>query len=137
MRSFGTGLILVLAGAAVSASAMAQEAGLAKPNQVLQQIVDGMPKDDKQTVRVLTATFQPGDKTVHHTHRFPVTVYILEGTFTLELKGQPPITLKAGEAFVEPPHVEMTGYNRSTTELTKVIIFYVSTPNTPFLDLLH
>ena len=137
MHSFGTGLILVLAGAVVSASVMAQEAGLAKPNQVLKQIVDGMPRDDKQTVRVLTATFRPGDKTVHHTHRFPVTVYILEGTFTLDLKGQPPITLKAGEAFVEPPHVEMTGYNRSTTELTKVIIFYVSTPNTPFLDLLH
>ncbi|MEA2870867.1 MAG: hypothetical protein QOH67_843, partial [Hyphomicrobiales bacterium] len=29
------------------------------------------------------------------------------------------------------------GYNRSTTESTKVVIFYVSTPNTPFLDMTH
>jgi hypothetical protein len=45
--------------------------------------------------------------------------------------------VKAGEALVEPPLVEMTGYNRSTTEPTKVVIFYVSTPDTPFLDLMH
>ena len=33
---------------------------IAKPNMVLQQIVEGLPKDDKQTVRVMTATFKPG-----------------------------------------------------------------------------
>ena len=71
------------------------------------------------------------------THRFPVTVYVLEGAFTLELDGRAPITVKAGEAMVEPPKVAMTGYNRSATELTKVIIFYVSANDTPFLDLLH
>jgi len=43
-------------------------------------------------------------------HRFPVTVCILEGAFTLELEGQAPVTVKAGQAFVEPPHVKMTGY---------------------------
>ena len=42
----------------------------------------------------------------------------------------------AGEAMVEPPHVEMTGFNRTDGE-TKVVIFYVSAPDTPFLDLLH
>ena len=108
---------------------------IAKPNMVLQQIVEGLPKDDKQTVRVMTATFKPGDKTVYHTHRFPVTVYVLEGVFTLELDGRPPLTVKAGEALVEPPKVPMTGYNRSATEPTRVVLFYVSANDTPFLDL--
>jgi quercetin dioxygenase-like cupin family protein len=94
-----------------------------------------LPKDDKQTVRVMTATFKPGDKTVYHTHRFPVTVYVLEGTFTLELDGRPPLTVKAGEALVEPPKVPMTGHNRSATEQARVVIFYVSANDTPFLDL--
>ena len=136
--------IAIFAGAAgcvllgVTASgAVAQHQGVAKPEMVLQQAVDGLPRDDKQFVRVMTATFKPGDKTVTHTHRFPVAVYVLEGAFTLELKGQPPMVVKAGEALVEPPNVEMTGYNRSATEHTKVVIFYVSTPNTPFLDLVH
>ena len=114
--------------------ASAQEKGLARPDLVLQQVVEGLPKEERQSVRVLTATFNPGDKTVHHTHRFPVTVYVLEGAFTLELDGRPPVIVKAGEAYVEPPDVKMTGYNRSTTEKTRVVIFYVSSPDTPFLD---
>lgn len=128
-------------GAGCNRPAVAQQhdmpaSGIAKPNMVLQQVVEGLPKDDRQTVRVLTATFKPGDKTVHHTHRFPVTVYVLEGAFTLELEGRPPITVKAGEAMVEPPNVAMTGYNRSATEPTRVVIFYVSANDTPFLDLM-
>jgi hypothetical protein len=35
---------------------------------------------------------------------------------------------------VEPPHVRMTGYNRSATQPLRVVIFYVSDPGTPFLD---
>lgn len=117
--------------------ARAQDAGLAKPNLVLRQAVEALPRDASQEVRVLTATFKPGDRTVTHSHRFPVTVYILEGAFTLELKGQAPVVIKAGEAYVEPPHVEMTGYNRSVSEETKVVIFYVSSRDTPFLDPKH
>ena len=117
--------------------AHAQEPGLAKPNLVLQQMVEGLPNDAKQAVRVLTATFKPGDKTVYHSHRFPVTVYVLEGAFTLDLKDRPSMTIRAGEAMVEPPNVAMTGHNPSVTEPTKVVIFYVSTADTPFLDPLH
>lgn len=126
-----------LMAAILSGPALAQESGLAKPNMVLQQIVEGLPKDDRQAVRVLTATFKPCDKTVYHSHRFPVTVYVLEGAFTLNLKDRPPVTVKTGEAIVEPPNVAMTGYNPSATEMTRVVIFYVSTPDTPFLDPLH
>lgn len=107
--------------------------GIAEPNLVLQQVVEGLPKEDKQSVRVMTASFKAGDKTVYHTHRYPVNVYVLEGAFTLELAGQPPRTVKAGEALVEPPGVPMTGYNRTDGE-TKVVIFYVSAVDTPFLD---
>jgi quercetin dioxygenase-like cupin family protein len=123
--------------AMLGASAHAQEGGVAKPNLVLQQLVEGLPKDNGQTVRVLTATFKPGDKTVYHSHRFPVTVYVLEGTFALDLKDRPPLTVRAGEAMVEPANVAMTGHNPSATEPTKVVIFYVSTADTPFLDPLH
>lgn len=140
MRSHFIAGPALLAGLGLGNPALAQQHGaaapnIAKPNMVLQQVVEGLPTDDKQTVRVMTATFKPGDKTVYHTHRFPVTVYVLEGAFTLELDGRPPITVKAGEALVEPPKVPMTGYNRSVTEPTSVVIFYVSANDTPFLDL--
>jgi quercetin dioxygenase-like cupin family protein len=122
-------LTCVFAGLLLSlASASAQE--LTK----LSELVSGMPKAEKQQVRVLTAILKPGDKTVYHTHRFPVTLYILEGAFTLELEGRSPFTIKAGQAMVEPPNVKMIGYNRSMTEPMRVVTFCVSDPDTPFLD---
>ncbi|MNR41990.1 Cupin domain protein [compost metagenome] len=63
-----------------------------------------------------------------------MTVYVLEGTFTLEIEGRAPLVANAGQAFVEPPQVRMTGYNRSSSEPMRVVIFYVSDPDTPFLD---
>ena len=118
-------------------SAAAQESGIARPDLVLRELVAGMPRGERQEVRVITASFKPGDKTVFHTHRFPVIVYVLEGAFTLDLECRAPVTVKKGEAFVEPPNVKMTGHNRSTTEPLKVVVFYVSDADTPFLDLVH
>lgn len=134
-RLFTTGL--VLAGTLLSLSAGAQDGGIAKPNMLLRQVIEGMPKGDKQELSVLTATLKPGDKTVFHTHRFPVTAYVLEGAFTLEMEGHAPVTIKAGEALVEPPKVKMTGYNRSAIEPMRIVIFYVAEPGTPFLDPSH
>ena len=121
--------------ALLSGRAVGQERGIVRPDPaVLRETVSGMPRGEQQEVRVLTATFKPGDKTVFHTHRFPVTVYILEGAFTLEMDGRAPVTIKAGQAMVEPPNVKMTGHNRSATDRIRLVIFYVSDPETPFLD---
>lgn len=124
--------------ALTSGGAVGQERGIVRPDPpMLREIVRGMPRGERQEVRVLTATFKPGDNTVFHTHRFPVTVYILEGAFTLEMEGRAPVTIKAGQAMVEPPHVKMTGHNRSATDPIRLVIFYVSDPETPFLDLIQ
>jgi quercetin dioxygenase-like cupin family protein len=127
-------LSLAVVAFVLSAPSGAQEQSPARPQLLLRELVQGMPRGERQEVRVLTASIKPGDKTVFHTHRFPVTVYILEGAFTLEMEGREPVTVKAGQAMVEPPHVKMTGYNRSSTEPLRVVIFYVSDPDTPFLD---
>src|SRR2546430_16609653 len=123
----------------IMASALAGGAavGQARPGPTLREIVTGMPRGERQEVRVLTATIKPGDKTLFHTHRFPVTVYILEGAFTLEMEGRAPVTIKAGQAMVEPPNVKMTGHNRSATDPIRLVIFYASDPDTPFLDLVQ
>ncbi len=123
--------------ATVASLAHAQAPGLAAPTLVLKESVLQMPRSETQEVRVLTASFKPGDKTVFHTHRSPVTVYVLEGRFTLDLEGRASVSLGAGQAFVEPPGVKMTGYNQSATEPLRVVIFYVSEPGTPFLDPAH
>jgi quercetin dioxygenase-like cupin family protein len=119
---------------AVIAPMMAGAQPPGPPPPVLSAIVEGMPKGEQQQIRVFVATLKPGDMTPFHTHRFPVTFYVLEGTFSLEMEGRAPVTVTTGQAMVEPPQVKMIGYNRSTSELTRVVIFYVSEPGTPFLD---
>ncbi len=122
----------------LASRATARDHGIAKPpNVIFTKIIQGMPKTDQQQVRVLAGTFRPGDRTVFHTHRFPVTVYVLQGAFTLEMQGRQTVTVKSGEAFVEPANVKITGYNRSRTKLMKAVVFYVSSPRTPFLDVTH
>jgi len=131
LLSFAAALLL---GVSHRASGQQVAPALARPTPVLREVVRGMPTGAEQEVRVLTAIFKPGDRTVFHTHRAPVTVYVLEGEFTLEMAGHPTAVVRAGSAFVEPPNVRMTGYNRSATAQTRVVIFYVSAPGEPFLD---
>lgn len=127
-------LALALAASASAQTTAAASAPLTRPSLVLDQTISNLPTTAQQQVRVLTADFAPGGETVFHTHRFPVTVYVLQGEFRLDLEGQPSRTVKTGEAMVEPANVRMTGYNTSATDRLRVVIFYVSEPGTPFLD---
>ena len=133
LRIFCPGFAVLI----VSLIAVAQEQGVVKPRLLLREIVEGMPKAQTQEVRVLNVNFHPGDRTLFHTHRFPVTVYVLEGAFTMEMEGREPVTVKAGQAMMMPAHVRMTGYNRSSTDQLRLVAFYVSDPDTPFLDPIH
>jgi quercetin dioxygenase-like cupin family protein len=101
-NSISVGLVLVALVVTVPSSAQ-EERAAAPPLPVLREIVQGMPRGERQEVRILVATVGPGDKTPFHTHRFPVTVYVLEGIFTLEMEGRAPVTVKAGQAMVEAP----------------------------------
>jgi quercetin dioxygenase-like cupin family protein len=128
------GSCIGLAVSLTSVAAIAQQRAAVRPQVLLREIIQGMPRGEKQEVRVLTARFEPRDKTLLHTHRFPVTVYVLEGVFTLEMKGREPVTVRAGHATVMPPHVTMTGYNRSSSDPLRLVIFNVSDPGSPYLD---
>lgn len=123
----------MIAGLTVGVTRSGQDGGMAKLTPIHREIVQGMPSLPEQEVRVLFATLLPGDVTPHHSHRFPVTVYMLEGTFTLELDGLEPVAIKAGQVFVEPAGVNMTGFNRGDVP-ARMALFYVCEPATPFAD---
>ena len=128
LRGLGTAVVML----ALAPAAGAQQP--ARPHVIHREVVEGMPRGEKQEIQVISATIAPGQSTVFHTHRFPVTVYMLEGSFTLEMEGREAVTLKPGQAMVEPPHIRMTGHNRSASETIRLMIFYVGDPGAPFLD---
>lgn len=129
-RSFALLFPLMLGCAPV----IAQERGVVRPRVLMRDVVQGMPKGDLQEVRVLEVTFEPGDRTLFHTHRFPVTVVVLEGAFTVEVEGGEAMIVTPGQPKMMPVQTRMTGYNRSSSDRLRLILFYVSDPDTPFLD---
>lgn len=127
-------LSLLVIFVATCGPALADEVSVVKPNLVLQQLVQGLPQGSESEVRIMTATFHAGDTTPVHTHGFPVTVYVIEGEFTVEMEGMALITIRAGEAIVEPPNTIMTGLSHAAAGDTKVVVFYVSTAGAPFFS---
>jgi quercetin dioxygenase-like cupin family protein len=123
-----------IAGTQLGVTTSAGITGMAKLTVLHKQLTDALPTGGIQEIRVIIARLEPGDSTPYHSHRFPVTVYMLEGVFTLELDGRDPIPIGAGEVFVEPSGVRMTGRNLGSDSPAVMVLFYVSDPATPFAD---
>src|SRR2546429_6346708 len=51
--------------------------------------------------RVIEVSYPPGAQDMVHRHDAHAFVYVLEGQITMQLKGQPPVTLKAVQTLYE------------------------------------
>ena len=128
-----TSVETMIAALDVGVTRSARDSWLAKLTPLHREVVRSLPRQEEQEIRVLFATLLPGDVTPYHSHRFPVTVYVTEGTFTLALDDRPPVEIAAGEVFVEPAGIRMTGSNRGDGP-ARMALFYVCEPDAPFAD---
>ena len=78
---------------------------------------------ERHAVQVV-AEFQPGVAAGRHTHPGEELGYVLEGTLELEVAGQPPRTLKAGDSFFIPAGVVHDGKNTGGGQ-AKVLATYI------------
>jgi len=110
----------IAAAAAVAGSvAIAQQAGFLRVPLQDQPISDPM----RHAVQA-RAEFQPGVAAGRHTHPGEELGYVLEGEILLEIDGQPPRTVKAGEAFFVPAGLVHDGKNTGSG-VTKVLATYI------------
>ena len=82
--------------------------------------------------RVIEVSYPPGAQDMVHRHDADAFVYVLEGQIIMQLKGQPAVTLKAGQTFYEGPNdVHVVGRNASSTQPAKLpAVFVVDTNET-------
>ncbi len=73
----------------------------------------------------------PGAASGRHYHSGHEAVYVLEGSYTLELEGKPPVTLKAGESVHNAPKLVHDAKNASTTAPVKLLVFLVGEKGQP------
>jgi quercetin dioxygenase-like cupin family protein len=123
-------LAIAASTAALSAHAQQNSSGI---EGLLDQTVEKSQLGPRQEMRVFTTVLAPAAKLERSYHPGIETFYVLQGAITVEFAGEPPKTVKAGEAMVEPPYSAHTGYNPSATEPAKLLNIYVSNPGAPFL----
>jgi quercetin dioxygenase-like cupin family protein len=84
--------------------------------------------------RVIEVSYPPGAQDVVHRHDAHAFVYVLEGQITMQLKGQPAVTLKAGQTFYEgPTDVHLVGRNASDTEPARFVVVLLKERGAPIL----
>ena len=84
--------------------------------------------------RVIEVSYPPGAQDVVHRHDAHAFVYVLEGQIIMQLKGQPAVTLKAGQTFYEgPTDVHLVGRNASDTEPARFVVVLLKERGAPIL----
>jgi quercetin dioxygenase-like cupin family protein len=84
--------------------------------------------------RMVEVSYPPGAKDVVHRHDAHAFVYVLDGEIIMQLKGQAPVTLKAGQTFYEGPNdVHVVGRNASATKPARFVVVFMKTKGAPIL----
>jgi quercetin dioxygenase-like cupin family protein len=76
------------------------------------------------------ADFQPSATTGSHTHPGEMVGYVLEGTVRVEVQGQSPVTLSAGQSLIIPAGVVHTDTNTGRT-VARMLATYVVEKDKP------
>ncbi len=84
--------------------------------------------------RIIEVSYPPGAQDVVHRHDAHAFVYVLEGQIIMQVKGQPAVTLKAGQTFYEGPNnVHVVGRNASNTEPARFVVVLLKGKGAPIL----
>ena len=103
-----------------------------KPGKVEPLLVKQLPDLPGKEALMITVSYEPGGADDIHRHDSHVFVYVLEGSIVMQVKGEPAVTLKAGQTFYEAPDdVHVVGQNASTTEPAKFLVLLIKKTNTP------
>jgi len=124
-------LLLAVALTAVAGVLAAQQPGFTR--KMLQD--QNLTVNDRHAVQVV-ADFQPGGVAGKHTHPGEELGYVLEGTLELQIAGEAPRTLKAGEAFFVPAGVVHDGKNVGNGN-AKVLATYIVEKGKPVASPAH
>ena len=84
--------------------------------------------------RVIEVSYPPGAQDTVHRRDAHAFVYVLEGQIIMQLRGQPAVTLRAGQTFYEgPTDVHVVGRNASNTEPARFVVVLLKGKGAPIL----
>jgi quercetin dioxygenase-like cupin family protein len=91
----------------------------------------GLPGEQ---VLMYTVDFPPGFSSPVHRHNAQVSVYVLEGSVVMQVRGQKEVTLGPGQSFYEDPNdIHIVSRNASSTKPAKFLVFLIHKKGTPLV----
>ena len=115
---------------------MAQKA--VTPSKAQETITPLITKDlavlPGQQVLMYTVDFPPGFSSPVHRHNAQVSVYVLEGSVVMQVRGQKEVTLGPGQSFYEDPNdIHVVSRNASSTKPAKFVVFLINKKGAPLV----
>ena len=117
---------VVIFAAAVAAAAASQPVPSSPQSTTVPISTYEVPQDKgQQEVQILKRTFPAGSSSGWHVHPGVETAYLLSGEMLLEMAGQQPMRLRAGDSFTAPRGMAHNGRNFGKVPARMVITYVV------------
>jgi quercetin dioxygenase-like cupin family protein len=85
-------------------------------------------------VLMYTVSFPPGFSSPVHRHNAQVSLYVLEGSVVMQVKGGKEITVRPGQSFYESPNdIHVVSRNASSTKPAKFLVFLIKKKGAPLV----
>ena len=127
-------MLLVGATIMIGTAVLAQKTGEAyTPGERVELTNTPLPAAEGQAISIQRVTFAGGWTGERHTHGGPVFVYVLDGQITVEVDGQDPATLSAGDFAAEPMDTAMVARNESASDPVTILLIQVSQEGVPLM----
>jgi quercetin dioxygenase-like cupin family protein len=98
---------------------------------LLTKDVAGFPGEE---ALMYTVDFPPGYSSPVHRHNAQVSVYVLEGSVVMQVRGQKELTLQPGHTFYEAPDdIHIVSRNASSTKPAKFLVFMIHKEGAPLV----
>ena len=87
-----------------------------------------------EQVLMYTVDFPPSFSSPIHRHNAQVSVYVLEGSVVMQVRGQKELTLGPGQTFYEDPSdIHVVSRNASSTKPAKFLVFLINKKGAPLV----
>jgi len=87
-----------------------------------------------EQVLMYTVDFPPGFSSPIHRHDAQVSVYVLEGSVVMQVRGQKELTLGPGQSFYEDPNdIHIVSRNASSTKPANFLVFLINKKGAPLV----
>ena len=130
-------LAFFIASALISTSALMARKAVTPPmaqetiTPLITKDLAGVPGEQ---VLMYTVDFPPGFSSPIHRHDAQVSVYVLEGSVVMQVRGGKEITLTPGQSFYEgPDDIHVVSRNASSTKPAKFVVFLINKKGAPLV----